>query len=304
MKLHTGTPQQPLTTTEQETLKASVVYDAQTRLKAYLTKHPNRAVTTEHIRRQTPDGVWYDRNTYQPPLFAQHTLRNIMAVIHEAYSNGIHTVSEMAEAERYTVHTQADHQGNPDIRNKTYLLLPQATGTRRNHDRRMQRAAIHMERGGSETDRVDQILRALSDPGAKELIPAYEADRQDTTALQTYSMDCLHCAPLWKLARYVRGVYQFNKFPVRKWSPEQETLVDHLQPKPIMVLHLDNTIKMGHEPAHKTYALTKGTPIQVGPEDRTDALQPEPAKTTVVVECPPETCIRTRDAFLKRINGQ
>ena len=90
---------------------------------------------------------------------------------------------------------------------------------------------------------------------------------------------------------------------VRKWSPELETLVDHLQPKPIMLLHLDNTITMGQEPAHKTYVLTKGTPIQVGLEDRTDTLQPEPVKTTVVVECPPETSIRTRDAFMKGLNG-
>ena len=177
VKLNTGTPQQPMTTAEQETLKASVIYDAQTRLKAYITKHPNRAVTTEHIRRRTQDGVWYDRNTYQLPLLAQYTLRNVMTVIHEADSDGVHTVSEMAEAERYTVHTEADHQGNPDIRNKTYLLLPQATGTRRNHDRRMQRAAIQTEWGGSEDERVDQILRALGDPGAKELILAYEADR-------------------------------------------------------------------------------------------------------------------------------
>ena len=72
-----------------------------------------------------------------------------------------------------------------DIRNKTYLLLPQATGTRRNHERRMQRAAIQTEWGGSEDERVDQVLRALGDPGAKELILAYEADRQDITALQT-----------------------------------------------------------------------------------------------------------------------
>ena len=297
VKLNTGASQQPMTTAAQDTLKASVVYDAQTRLKTYLTKHPNRAVTTEHIRRQTQEGVWYDRNTYQLPLFALHKLRDVMTVRHEADSDGIHTVSEMAEAHQYTVHTEADHQGNPDIRNKTYLLLPQATGTRRNHERRMQRAAIQTEWGGSEDERVDQVLRALGDPGAKELILAYEADRQDITALQT------HRAPLRKLARYVRGVYQFDKFPVRKWSPEHETMVDHLQPKPIMALHLDNTIKMGHEPAHKTYALTKGTPIQVGLEDRTDTLQPEPAKTTIVVECPPETGIRTRDAFMKRING-
>ena len=251
VKLHTGTPQQPMTTTEHERLKASVVSDAQTRLKAYLTKHPNRAVTTEHIRRQTQDKVWYDMTTYQLPLFAQHTQRNVMTIIHQADSDGIHTVSEMAEAERYTVHTEADHEGKPNIRNITYLLLPQATGTRRNHDRRMQRAAIQTEWGGSEDERVDQILRALSDPGAKELILAYEVDRQDTTALQTYHMDCLHRAPLRKLARYVRGVYQFDKFPVRKWSPEQETLFDHLQPKPIMVLHQDNTIKMDTSPHTK-----------------------------------------------------
>ena len=67
VKLNTGASQQPMTTAEQDTLKASVVYDAQTRLKTYLTKHPNRAVTTEHIRRQTQEGVWYDRNTYPPP---------------------------------------------------------------------------------------------------------------------------------------------------------------------------------------------------------------------------------------------
>ena len=209
----------------------------------------------------------------------------------------------MAEAQRFTVYTEADHQGNPDIRNKTYLLLPDATGTRRNHDRPMQRAAIQTEWGGSEDERVHQILPALSDRGAKEQILAYEADRQDSTALQTYRMDCLHRAPLWKLARYVRGVYQFDEFPARKWSPERNTLVYHLQPTPIMVLHPDNTNKMGHEPAHQTYTLTKGTPIQVGLEDRKDTLQPDSPKTTVVVECPPELGIRTRDAFRKHING-
>ena len=226
-----------------------------------------------------------------------------MMVIHEADSDGIHTVSDMAEAERYTVHTEADHQGNPDIRSKTYLLLPQATGTRRNHDRRMQRAAIQTEWGGSEDERVDQILRALSDPGAKELILAYEADRQDTTALQTYRMDCLHRAPLRKLARYVRGVYQFDKFPVRKWSPEQETLVDHLQPKPIMVLHLDNTIKMGHEPHTKPTHSRRAHQYRWDWRTAQIHCNQKQAKTTVVVECPPETSIRTRDAFMKRING-
>ena len=162
-----------MTTTEQETLKTTVIYDAPTKLKAYRTENPNRAVTTEHIRRQTQDATWCDRNTYQPPLFPQHTLRNVMTVVHEADSDGIHTVPEMAEAKRYTVHTEADHQGSPDIRKKTYLLLPQATGTRRNHDQRMQRAAIQTEWGGSEDERVDQIPHALSDPGAKELLPAY-----------------------------------------------------------------------------------------------------------------------------------
>ena len=115
-------------------------------------------------------------------------------------------------------------------------------------------------------------------------------------------MDSLHRAALQKSACYVKGIYHFDKFVVRTWS-EQDSLVDHLQPKPIMVMHLDNTIKMGHEPAHKTYALTKGTPIQVGLEERTDTLQPQPAKTPVVLECPPETGIRTRDAFMKQIHG-
>ena len=90
-----------------------------------------------------------------------------MTLVHEADSDGIHTVPEMAEAERYTVQTKADHQGTPDIRKKTYLLLPQATGTSRNHDQRMQPAAIQTKWGGSEDERVDQILRTLNDPGAK-----------------------------------------------------------------------------------------------------------------------------------------
>ena len=188
-------------------------------------------------------------------------LRNVMTAVREFDSDGMHPVPEMAEGERYTVHTEGDHQGTPGIGNTTYLLLPQATRTRRHHDGWMQRAAIQTECRGSEDERVHQILRALSDLGAKELLLAYEADRQDTTALQTYRMDCLHCAPLRKLARYVRRVYQFDKFPIRKWSREQDRLVDQLHPKAIMVLHLDNTIQMGHEPARKTYALTKGTPI-------------------------------------------
>ena len=226
-----------------------------------------------------------------------------MTVVHEADSDGVQTVPAKLQAERYTIHTEADHQGAPDIRIKAYLLFPQATGTRRNHDRRMQRAAIPSKWGGSEDERVAQILRALNDPGANELLVAYEADRKDTTALQTYGMDCLRRAPLRKLARHVKGLYQFDKFHVRKWFPEPDSLVDHLQPKSIIVLDLDNTIKMGHEPTHKTYALTKGTPRQVGLEDRTDTLQPEPAKTTVVVECLPETGTRTRNAFLQRLNG-
>ena len=149
---------------------------------------------------------------------------------------------------------------------------------------------------------MDEIHRAMNDPRAKEVLLAYDADRQDTTALQTYRMHCLHRALLRKLVPYEKGVYPFDKFPIREWSLEQDTLVDHLQPKPLMVVYLDNTIKMGHEPTHKTYALTKGTPIHVGLDDRTDTLQHEPAKTMVVVECPPETSVRTREAFMKRIN--
>ena len=61
------------------------------------------------------------------PLFAQHMLRTVMTVVHEADSDGVHTVPTMADAERYTIHTEADHQGAPDIRDKSYLLLPQAT---------------------------------------------------------------------------------------------------------------------------------------------------------------------------------
>ena len=92
MKLNTRAPQQHKTSAEQEAVKSLVIYEAQSRLRAYLAKNPNRAVTTEHIRRQTQDGTWYERNTYQLPLFAQHTLRNVMTIVHEANSDGRHTV--------------------------------------------------------------------------------------------------------------------------------------------------------------------------------------------------------------------
>ena len=78
-----------------------------------------------------------------------------MTVAHEADSDGLHTVEDMANAQKYTVHTEADHQGNPEFRNQAFLLLPQSTGTHRNHERRMQRAAIQTEWGGSEDERVD-----------------------------------------------------------------------------------------------------------------------------------------------------
>ena len=81
---------------------------------------------------------------------------------------------------------------------------------------------------------MDQILRASNDPGVKDLLLPYEADRQVTTALKTYRMDSLHRAPLRKLAGYVNGVYPFDEFPVRKWSREQDKLVEHLPPRPIM----------------------------------------------------------------------
>ena len=116
-------------------------------------------------------------------------------------------------------------------------------------------------------------------------------------------MDCLHRAPLQTLLRYICGVYQLDKFTVRKWSAGHEKLMSHLQPKPIIALHLDNTINQGPKPTHRPYVLSKGTPIHIGLEARNDTLEPEPAKTMVVMECPPETGIRTRDAFMKCIKG-
>ena len=65
----------------------------------------------------------------------------------------------------------------------------------------------------SEDESVEQILRALSELGARELLVAYEADIQDPTAFQIYRMDCLHIPPLRKLWRYVRRLYHFQKFP-------------------------------------------------------------------------------------------
>ena len=68
-----------------------------------------------------------------------------MTVAHEADSDGLHTVEDMADAQKYTVYTEANHQGDPDFWNQSFLLLPQSTGTHRNHERRMQRAAIQPE---------------------------------------------------------------------------------------------------------------------------------------------------------------
>ena len=82
-------------------------------------------VTTEQIARQTPDGLWYDRNTYRLPLYTQHTLRPVMMVVPEVDSNVVHTPRIMADVERYTIPTEADLQGA--IRSRCYLLQPQAT---------------------------------------------------------------------------------------------------------------------------------------------------------------------------------
>ena len=102
-------------------------------------------------------------------------------------------------------------------------------------------------------------------------------------------MDCLHRAPLWKLARYVRGVYQFDKYRVTKWAAKNDQLKRHpptTEPRPIMALHSDNAIKQGHEPAHRAFTLSNGSPIQLGLEKCTDTLEPESTKTMVVFECP------------------
>ena len=127
-------------------------------------------VTTEHIIRKTQDGIWYDLNTYHLPLYAQHTLRTAMTVVHGTNWDGIHTVPMMADTERYTIHLEANHHCAQHVKNGSYVLLPQARGARRNHDTRMQTAGIPTEWGGSEDEKVDQLLHALNDPGAKELL--------------------------------------------------------------------------------------------------------------------------------------
>ena len=57
-----------------------------------------------------------------------------MMVQHKADSDRLHTVVDMVDAGHYTVHTEVGHQGTPDIRNRSYILLPQSTGTQRNHE--------------------------------------------------------------------------------------------------------------------------------------------------------------------------
>ena len=72
---------------------------------------------------------------------------------------------------------------------------------------------MHTKWGGTEDERVEQILCALSELGARELLVAYEANnRKEPTTPHTYRMDCLHMVPLRKLARCIRGVYRFDKF--------------------------------------------------------------------------------------------
>ena len=45
---------------------------------------------------------------------------------HEAHSDGLHAVADMADAGHYTVNTEADQEGIPGIRNRSYLLLPRS----------------------------------------------------------------------------------------------------------------------------------------------------------------------------------
>ena len=45
------------------------------------------------------------------------------------------------------------------------------------------------------------------------------------------------------------------------------------------------------------FTFTMGAPVRLGLEDRANTLEPEPAKMTVVVECPPEMGFRTRHSF-------
>ena len=134
VRLNTAEDQTRITEMEQQTIQTATIREAQTRFSAYLAKHQNRLVTTEHIRRQTPDSTWYNRATYQLPTHAQNEPRKLMTVQHEADSDGLHTAEDMADAAHYTVHTEVDHQGTPDTRNRSYLLLPQSTGTQRNHE--------------------------------------------------------------------------------------------------------------------------------------------------------------------------
>ena len=57
VKLNTCDEQPGIMDTEQQTIKIAVINEARSRFHAYLTKHANRTVTTEHIRRQTQDGT-------------------------------------------------------------------------------------------------------------------------------------------------------------------------------------------------------------------------------------------------------
>ena len=70
-----------------------------------------------------------------------------------------------------------------------------------------------------------------------------------------------------------------------------------------MALHLDNTTKLGHEPTHKTYTLSNGTPLKVGRRTAMTCSNHNRRMPGWLWANPaPQTGICTCDEFMKHIN--
>ena len=59
---------------------------------------------------------------------------------HEVHRDVLHTVAHMPDNGHYTLHNEVNHEGNPEIRNRSLFLLPQSI--EHNYEGQMQRAAI------------------------------------------------------------------------------------------------------------------------------------------------------------------
>ena len=73
-----------------------------------------------------------------------------MTVRHEADSDELGTVADITDTEHYTLHSEVTTRGTRTSATAPTSYFPAQTNAQLNHERRMQRAAIQTEWGGSE----------------------------------------------------------------------------------------------------------------------------------------------------------